>query len=90
MSDRCRKAELFWVIFLPVIEQQLLANTYIAGESMTLSDINLLANLDPAELSDIDLGVYSKLSDWRSGLKQQAFYQKCFNDYSDVIKALAG
>ncbi len=75
--------------FLPVAEQQLLENTYIVGESMTLADINLLASLDPAELSDIDLSVYSRLSAWRSSLKQQAFYQKCFNDYSDVIKALA-
>ena len=75
--------------FLPVVEQQLLGNTYVAGEVMTLADINLLANLDPAELCDIDLSDYSGLSMWRSDLKQQAFYQRCFNDYSDVIKALA-
>lgn len=75
--------------FLPVVEQRLSVNENLAGAELSLADFNLLANLDPAELSEIDLGPYQRISAWRNGLKQQDFYQKCFNDYSDVIKAMA-
>ncbi len=79
----------FLANFLPVVEQQLSENQNLAGAQMSLADFNLLANLDPAELSEIDLGSYQRINAWRNGLKQQDFYQKCFNDYSDVIKAMA-
>ncbi len=75
--------------FLPIVEQQLSENENLAGAELSLADFNLLANLDPAELSAIHLGPYGRISAWRNRLKQQDFYQKCFNDYSDVVKAMA-
>ena len=75
--------------FLPIVEQQLSENENLAGAELSLADFNLLANLDPAELSEIDLLPYARISAWRNTLKQQDFYQKCFNDYSDVVKAMA-
>src|SRR5580692_145202 len=60
--------------FLPIIEKQLKENKYLAGSEMTLADINLLAVLDPAELSSVDLSTYPSIVNWRKALKAQSFY----------------
>src|SRR5476649_1706755 len=63
--------------FLPLIEKQLKENKYLAGGEMTLADINLLAVLDPVELSSVDLSAYPSIVNWRKNLKTQSFYTKC-------------
>src|SRR5476649_1395240 len=63
--------------FLPLIEKQLKENKFLAGSEMTLADINLLAVLDPAELSEVDLSIYPSINAWRKNLKTQSFYTKC-------------
>lgn len=75
--------------FLPILEEQLKKNEYIAGDKMTLADFNLLAILDPAEVAEVDLTSYKKLSEWRSKLKKEDFYQKVFTDYTEALKAMA-
>lgn len=74
--------------FLPIIEKQLKANKYLAGNEMTLADINLLAVLDPAELSSVDLSVYPAITNWRKNLKTQSFYTKCHNSLEEVFHAM--
>jgi len=73
--------------FLPAIEKQLKENKYLAGNDMTLADINLLAVLDPAEMSSVDLSVYPSIYNWRKNLKTQAFYKKCHNSLEEVFQA---
>ena len=73
---------------LPVIEKQLKENKYLAGSEMTIADINLLAALDPAELSSVDLSIYPSLSQWRKDLRSQAFYTKCHKSLDEVFQAM--
>jgi glutathione S-transferase len=75
--------------FLPILEKQLTEHKYLAGDQMTLADINLLAVLDPAELSSVDLSAYPSLSAWRRNLKSQSFYTKCHNSLEEVFQNLS-
>jgi glutathione S-transferase len=74
--------------FLPLIEKQLKENKYLAGSEMSLADINLLAVLDPCELSSVDLSAYPSISNWRKNLKTQSFYTKCHNSLEEVFQAM--
>ena len=72
--------------FLPVVEQQLRKTKHLAADELTLADLNLLALLDPAEVTAIDLSAYPKLSGWRTGLKAQDFYTKCHKEYGESLR----
>ena len=74
--------------FLPVVDEQLGKTKYLAGNQITLADINLVALLDPAEVSQVDISKYKNIVVWRNSLKQAEFYTKCFNDYGDALKAM--
>jgi GST-like protein len=80
--------------YFPILEKQLSQNPYLAGKEFSLADINLLAALDPCELSQIIVDKYPALKKWRAGLKAQPFYQKCYKDYTqfvqDTMNAKAG
>jgi len=71
--------------FLPLLEKQLKENKYLAGSEMTLADINLLAVLDPCELSSVDLSSYPALNAWRKNLKSQSFYTKVHNSLEETL-----
>jgi len=73
--------------FLPVVERQLQANPFLAGNEFTLADLNLLAILDPAEVVGIDLSAYASLSKWRKGLREESFYTKCHKSYEEAVNA---
>lgn len=74
--------------YLPLLEKQLKENKFLAGNEMTLADINLLAVLDPAELSSVDLSAYPAIVNWRQGLRAQSFYTKCHNNLEEVFNAM--
>ena len=74
--------------FLPVVDNQLAKSKYLTGSAMTLADIVLLATLDSAEASEIDLSNYKNIVRWRNALKQETFYTKCHANYEDALKAL--
>ena len=76
--------------FLPVVDNQLAKNKYIAGNNMTLADINLLALMDPAEMANIDLTKYKNITKWRTELKQKDFYTKCYKEYGEKLKQPTG
>jgi glutathione S-transferase len=57
-----------------VIEGQLASNTYVAGNDLTIADFTLLAFLDPAEMVELNLSAYPKLSIWRNALRSEAWY----------------
>jgi glutathione S-transferase len=73
---------------LPLLEKQLKEHKFLAGNEMTLADINLLAALDPAEISSVDLSAYPSLNAWRKNLKSQSFYTKCHNSLEEVFQAM--
>ncbi len=76
--------------FLPVVDNQLAKNPYLAGKDLTLADIDLLASLDPAEVANVDITPYPNITKWRKNLKQQSFYTKCFKEYGEALKQFAG
>lgn len=51
--------------FLPIINDQLAASTYLATDSMTIADFCLLGTIDPIELIDIDITEYPHIDTWR-------------------------
>lgn len=73
---------------LPAVEQQLTQQTYIAGSSITLADIAMLAALDVCELSNVDLTVYPYLNAWRTKLMKEPFYQQCHESYTIVFNKI--
>ncbi|MEE9423346.1 MAG: glutathione S-transferase family protein [Methylococcales bacterium] len=72
--------------FLPIIDTQLNTMNYLAGNSISLADMILLAWLDPAEISELDLSPYPQICKWRNQLKQEAFYTKCYSNYQDLFQ----
>ena len=74
--------------YFPILEKQLSANPYLAGKEFSLADINLLAVLDPCELSQISIDQYPSINKWRAGLKAQPFYQKCYKDYTQFVQEM--
>ena len=74
--------------YFPILDQQLGNSSHLAGNDLTLADINLVAILDPAEVSGIDFSAHQNLQSWFQKMKQQEFYTKCHNDYKDTLAAL--
>ena len=72
--------------FLPVVEEQLGKNKFLAGNQRTLADINLLALIDPAEAASVDLAKYKNITKWRNALKKEEFYTKCHKEYGESLK----
>ncbi len=72
--------------FLPLVDQRLGEQKFLAGSQITLADINMLAVLDPSELSGVDLSKYKNLLAWRNQLKQQPFYIACHKEYGEILK----
>ena len=75
--------------YFPIVEKQLQEHKYIASQEISLADIILFSILEPAELTQVDLGAYPKLSAWRSELKKQSFYTSCYKEYGEMLKAPA-
>ncbi len=75
--------------FLPVVENQLSENVYLAGDELTLADFNLLSVLDPAEVAQVDLSPYPSITNWRSRLQKEDFYTKCHSSYTEALQSAA-
>ncbi len=71
--------------YLPIIDSQLLKHNFLAGNEMTLADINLLAILDSCEVAEIELSVYENIMRWREDLKIQDFYTQCHKTYGEPL-----
>ena len=72
---------------LPIVEAQLNAHAYLAGDEFSIADIALLATIDPAEAIALDLGPYPKLSAWRQQLCGQDFYTRVHKYYGEGATA---
>ena len=72
--------------FLPVVDHQLGKNKFLAGNQLSLADINLLAIFDPVEVAAIDLNKYKNIVKWRGALKKEDFYTSCHKSYEELLK----
>lgn len=73
-------------IGLGIIEAQLADKPYLCGHHITLTDMCLLACLDPAELIGVNLDNYPRISAWRKNLMAQDFYQRVHQNYSQLFE----
>jgi glutathione S-transferase len=71
--------------FLPIVEKQLAKSAYIAGDTLSIADLNLLAIFDPFELASVSLEAYPSITKWRNELKSADFYQKCYKDFTQFV-----
>ncbi len=76
----------FLAMYFPIVEAQLAKHAFIVAQNMTLADIVLFSMLEPADIAQISLAEYPKLSAWRQNLKQQPFYTKCYKEYGEMLK----
>jgi glutathione S-transferase len=76
--------------YFPIVDEQLSKGKYFLGNNITLADFTLLAALDPAEASDVDLTPYKNIVRWRAELKSQDFYTKCHRDYKEKLQMMFG
>lgn len=76
----------FLARFLPIVDKQLAVNKYVVGKEITLADFNILAGLDPVEAAQIDISSYPNIVRWRTELKKQDFYTKCYKEYGESLK----
>jgi glutathione S-transferase len=81
-----KEGEEFLQHFLPIIDAQLGTMSYLAGDTISLADMILVAWLDPAEISELNLSPYQHIYKWRNQLKQQDFYTKCHQNYEDLFQ----
>jgi glutathione S-transferase len=72
--------------FLPIVDTQLSNNKMLAGNDLSLADINMLAALDPVDMAQIDVEIYKNIYRWRNELKKQDFYTKCHKEYGESLK----
>lgn len=76
--------------YLPMLDQQLAKQAYIAGNHLSIADFSLLASLDVAELIEVNLDTYPHLKTWREKLMAQSFYQNCHSNYTASFKQAVG
>lgn len=62
--------------YLPIVDAALAKHTYLASNRLTLADISLLAALEYAEASKVDLSSYKHLVAWRHKLMDMDFWKK--------------
>lgn len=74
--------------YLPTVDTNLGKTKYIAGDTISLADMALLSSLDPADIVEFDLSVYSNVEKYRAILKRQDFYRQCFADYGEPIRRM--
>ena len=72
--------------YFPILDARLAQSAYVAGNELTLADINLAAILDPAEVSGVGISNYQHLNTWFQKMKQQEFYTKCHTDFTETFK----
>lgn len=75
-------------LYLPIVEQQLTQNPFIAGKHITLADMVMLAALDTCEMCEIDLSSYAHLVTWRKKLMNESFYKKCHESYEAAFNKI--
>lgn len=71
--------------YLPVVDARLDTSDYIAGSSLTIADLAVLATIDPSEAVDIELSTYSALFTWCEKLRAKPFYRAVHSFYGEGV-----
>jgi glutathione S-transferase len=73
--------------YLPIVEGQLVQHAFLASDRISLADFVLLAALDPADVSSVDLAAWPSLVAWRERMRAEAFHTDCYDSFSDIVEA---
>jgi len=60
--------------YLGIIDKQLAASTFVAGDTMTIADFCLLSTVDPSEAIEIKMNDYPSVKEWQTKLIKESFY----------------
>lgn len=87
-ENSLKEGRQFLANFLKIVEEQLAKAPYICGSEMTLADINILAILDPCEVTGSDISAFPKVVAWRKKLQAQDFYQKVYPSFTEFVNGI--
>nr|WGO51738.1 glutathione S-transferase delta 1 [Ectropis grisescens] len=74
---------------LQFLDTFLEGQTYVAGDSLTLADLSLVATVSTIELSDVDLSKYDNIKRWYETMQKTApGYKEANQDGVDALKAI--
>ncbi len=90
-STATDEAQTFLSQQLPVLENQLSENTFIAGEEYSIADIIAFSYFSTTEYSGVDLSTYPQITQWLADIKQRPSYAKAMahlpnNDIFSILK----
>lgn len=74
--------------FFAVVDKQLGNSTYLAGDSLSIADLGLLATVDPAEVLEVDVSEFPHLDSWSKKLMSEDYYQKMHSSYGAALEAM--
>lgn len=85
------EAQTFLSQQLPVLENQLTSNTFVAGEEYSITDIIAFSYFSTCEHSGVDLSLYPKITQWLNSIKQRPSYARAMenlpgNDIFSILK----
>lgn len=72
--------------FLPVVDNQLKTNPFLTGGDLTIADMCLLANLDPAGAAGVHMERYPEILRWMTSLQKETFYTRCHASYEEGLE----
>ena len=87
-ENSLKEGRQFLANFLKNVEAQLSKSSYICGNEMTLADLNILAILDPCEVTGSDISAFPKVVAWRKTLQAQELYQKVFPSFTEFLSGI--
>ncbi len=74
--------------FFGVANDQLAHSDFLAGNSISIADLSLLATVDPYDVLEVDMSKFPDLQSWQERLSQEAFYQKMHKSYATTLQAM--
>ncbi len=87
-ENSLKEGRQFLTNFLKNVDAQLAKTPYICGNDLTLADLNLLAILDPCEVTGTDISAFVKVVAWRKKLQAQDLYQKVFPSFTEFVNGI--
>lgn len=75
-ADAIAEAKGFLDAQLPVLEQQLDAHAYLAGDQLTIADTIAVAIFSTTDVTSVDISAYPKLTAWYAGMIARPSFTK--------------
>lgn len=74
--------------FYLVLDKQLGDSEFLAGETLSIADLSLLATVDPSEVLEVDLARYPNLDAWYKQQTIQDYYLNMHESFAVTLDAM--